>query len=76
MMDIRQFIEGWKNVIITDKEAEKLSEERMTICNECEHKIEMMGMDVCGLCHCPLMASTRSPNKKCPADKWKVFEPK
>ncbi len=67
---MKKIIEGWKNVIVEDAEIEALSNERMTICNDCEHKTFMVGVDICGKCLCPLIAKTRSPESSCPIDKW------
>lgn len=68
---LTEIIEGWKNVVFTDAEIELLSDERMKICNGCPHKeINLLNIDICGLCHCPLIAKTRSPESKCPESKW------
>lgn len=70
----KEIFDGWKNVLFTDEEIEILSAERMAICNECPFKeeVDLMGLrnEICGECWCPLKAKTRSPESKCPKDKW------
>jgi len=67
---LKDIINGWKNVIITDANVEEIAEVRQLICNGCDKKTEMLGMEVCGLCHCPLLAKTRSTDNRCPLGKW------
>lgn len=69
-INLKDIINGWKNVIIKDEDIETLHQQRMEICNACPKKIEQLGMAVCGECGCPLMAKTRSLDSKCPLDKW------
>ena len=70
MIDIKNIWNGWKNVIITDENIEAAAEVRLLICNGCDKKTSMITVDVCGLCHCPLIAKTRSKNERCPLGKW------
>lgn len=44
---------------------EKLSEKRMSICNECEHK----DVNVCNVCGCVLEWKTRVKEETCPHPK-------
>ncbi|MFT3912245.1 MAG: hypothetical protein QM737_22650 [Ferruginibacter sp.] len=69
---IKEIITGWKNVVFTDEDIEKLSEMRMMKCNECPFKQfnEFLQTDICNQCYCPLKAKTRSPESKCPKGKW------
>lgn len=69
-MDIRNFIQGWKNVIITDEQVEVIAAARLEICSTCPERIKQLGLDVCNECGCPLMAKTRSSDSKCPLGKW------
>ncbi|MFT3908322.1 MAG: hypothetical protein QM737_02765 [Ferruginibacter sp.] len=68
----KEIITGWKNVVFTDEEIEKLSAERMEVCNACPFKqfSEILKMEICGECLCPLKAKTRSPLSNCPKKKW------
>jgi len=69
-MKINNIINGWKNVIIKDEDIEELAKTRIQVCNNCPNKMKQLGLDVCGLCHCPLMAKVRSLDEVCPIKKW------
>ncbi len=62
--------EGWLNVIIKNAEIEEEAQRRLSICNGCEKKDSMIGVDVCSLCHCPLLAKARSSDSECPLNRW------
>ena len=64
---LKNMLDGWKNVFITDEEVEKLAAERILVCNHCEHKKKM----TCGLCNCPLKAKLRAVEAECPDNRWK-----
>jgi hypothetical protein len=70
-MKIKPIIEGWKNVVISNEEVEKIAIERMKICNACEEKKMILGVEVCGKCNCPLIAKVRASENSCPLKKWK-----
>ncbi len=57
LKDLKNFVEGWKNVFISDEDIEAMAKERSAICDQCEHKKKI----VCGLCNCPLEAKVRAP---------------
>ena len=63
---LKNMISGWKNVFITDEEAEELAAERSQVCDQCEHKKGF----VCGLCGCPLKAKLRAVEAECPDNRW------
>jgi hypothetical protein len=69
-MNIKEIVEGWKNVIIHDDEVEKIASTRKAICDTCPNKVIQLGMECCSLCHCPLVAKTRSLDSVCPDGKW------
>ena len=71
MKKAKEILSGWKNALIPDDAVDAIAKQRLDVCNTCEHKTTMLGMDCCGLCHCPLLAKTKSPNSKCPCGKWK-----
>lgn len=56
----------------SNDEVEQLSLIRLAICGDCPSKQVMLGMDVCGICHCPLLAKSRSPQSGCPLGKWET----
>lgn len=62
--------EGWLNVIIKNAEIEQEAERRLGICDGCPSKTKQLGMDVCGECHCPLLAKARSSDSECPLNRW------
>lgn len=66
LKELNDIVVGWKNVIFTDKEVEKMAFERAQICAACPFNKN----SVCTKCHCPLAAKTRSPKSKCPEGKW------
>lgn len=68
---LKEIATAWKNVISKDNEFELVAAERIDVCNECPVKKEMLGVAVCGLCHCPLVAKTRSPLNSCDRGAWK-----
>jgi hypothetical protein len=77
---VKQIVEGWKNVLIKDEDIEKMAEEREKICNICIYQSEnakalsnykTIRPDVhCTKCGCPLEGKVRSPKTECPEKKW------
>lgn len=63
---------AWTNVVAGSEETKELAKERMKVCQTCEHKkvSDLLNVEVCGLCHCPLLGKTHSPLNGCPAKKW------
>jgi hypothetical protein len=68
-MKISRIINGWKNYIIKNNDVETKAQVRISICNGCDKKATQLGIEVCGECHCPLVAKVRS-NDNCPLNKW------
>jgi hypothetical protein len=69
-MEVIEILKAWKNVAFTTEEIEAIAKERMAVCSKCPHKTTMMKIDVCGLCHSPLLGKTHSPENSCPKKKW------
>lgn len=69
-MKLKEIYQGWKNLILTKPDIESISKDRTEICNKCPNKENQLGLDVCGLCHCPLISKTRSLDSSCPDGKW------
>ena len=75
---IQQIIEGWGNHLLPRKELELIieqtSQERMEICNACEHistKHNTINPLVhCTDCGCVLAAKTKCLSCNCPFKKW------
>jgi hypothetical protein len=68
---LKEIATAWKNVISKNDEVELIAADRMDTCKQCPFKKEMLGVAVCGLCHCPLVAKTRSPLNSCDRGAWK-----
>ena len=43
---------------------------RKNICNECEHRSQIMGINVCEKCGCAIWGKTLIKASKCPIGKW------
>lgn len=67
---LKEIATAWKNVLSKDNEVEMVAKERMDTCNQCPFKKQMFGVAVCGLCHCPLVAKTRSLLNSCDRGAW------
>ena len=63
---LKNMVDGWKNVFITDEEIEVLAKQREVVCNQCPHKRSK----ICGLCNCPLVAKLRAVEAECPDNRW------
>jgi hypothetical protein len=50
-----------------DKEA---TQERLSICEGCEHKTTYFMANVCGICGCALKLKASWPEQVCPIKKW------
>jgi len=84
-MELSKIYEGWRNKLVPPAELkdviEKVSSERMDVCNTCEHHSEnakkkgfsSMRPDIhCTNCGCTLSAKTKCLSCACPLDKWKA----
>lgn len=47
-----------------------ISEERLAICNKCEHRLLFMNELICDQCGCVLKNKTRLINEQCDLKKW------
>ena len=63
---LKNILDGWKNVFISDDDVEILAAERLSVCTQCEHKKKF----TCGLCGCPLKAKLRAVEAECPYNRW------
>lgn len=61
-----EIFQGFKNLIFPKQEIEVLAEARLRICFNCPDRLE----NKCGKCGCFLAAKTRSPQSKCPLNRW------
>lgn len=69
-MKLSEIIKAWKNVAFSTEEIEAIANKRKEICNQCPHKTTMLSIEVCGICHCPLLGKTHSPENSCPEKNW------
>ena len=54
-----------------DQERElKFFEKRRLICDECEHKTQIMGINTCEACGCSIWGKNLIKPAKCPKGKW------
>ncbi len=52
---------------------EIIAKQRLDLCKQCEHFIEMTSQ--CKKCGCFMNLKTKLPNASCPVGKWDVFIP-
>lgn len=67
--DLKNIIEGYKNLLNKDERVEKVSKVRMEICNDCDKNSRSL-VPYCKECGCVLSAKTRSMDSECPLKKW------
>lgn len=73
----KEILSGWRNLLFTDEEVEKIAKERLDICNSCPSKCKLGGIEICKECYCPIQAKSRSLESNCPKDLWnknKIFK--
>jgi hypothetical protein len=64
---LQMILEGWKNLVTTNTEIEKIANERAIICAKCTHLSKLL---FCKKCGCFVPAAIRSKDKKCKLEKW------
>jgi hypothetical protein len=74
----KEIANAWIIAANPTPEEKQLAEERISVCNECEHKQEnkdIINFYYCGICKCPLskkiFSLKNSETNPCPANKWK-----
>ncbi len=74
----KEIANAWIIAANQTPEEKQLAEERISVCNECEHRQEnkdIINFYYCGICLCPLnkkIFSLKNPKTNpCPANKWK-----
>jgi hypothetical protein len=70
MNKLTEITKAWWNVATAGQDIKSLAKERMAVCQKCPFQQVMLGVEVCGVCHCPLLGKTHSPEKSCPKSKW------
>ena len=84
MLNVKNILVGWKNVIFENVAVEEKAHDRAQICATCPHSSKSKYMDflikekqwremegaMCDKCGCPLISKLRSPDEKCPVGLW------
>jgi ribosomal protein L37E len=73
--DITEIAVAWARAMNPTDEQRELAEQRIKICDSCEHKEfkTLIRTYICGACGCPLNKKVYSPlsgDKACPKAKW------
>ncbi len=48
----------------------QIAEHRISICNQCSEKVEVLGVEKCNVCNCIIKLKTKLTHTNCPIDKW------
>jgi len=74
MNKLTEIFQAWVRAENPTPEQKLLAEQRMNVCDSCEHRdfIKILNVDTCGLCGCPLGKKVFSPAgpNACPSKKW------
>lgn len=74
--DIKEIAIAWKRAANPTEEQQAVAEQRITICDGCEHKQfqKVIRAFVCDACGCPLNKKVYSPKgpEACPKAKWPI----
>jgi Family of unknown function (DUF6171) len=68
MDDLKDIVEGWKNLILNDPETQEVGKERITVCLRCDQFSKLN--KTCRVCGCFMPAKVRMKEKKCPLGNW------
>lgn len=76
-MNFKQIYEGWKNLLVPSKELkekiQEVSQTRLELCNTCKYKSSTAGINICGLCKCPLSSKTACLSCRCALFEWEHY---
>lgn len=67
--DIKQIVDGWKNLIFRNAASEEIGKKRASICLNCVAFYNPKN-GRCKICNCYIPAAVRSKDKRCPKGKW------
>lgn len=73
MIPVKYIIQGWWNWLldlVSDIKYKKEFDARLEICKQCESNKH----GICDICHCVLVAKTKSEDSECPVGKWKAIQ--
>lgn len=67
--EIKQIIDGWKNLVFKNPVSEEIGKRRAAICLACK-PFYNPDNGRCRICHCYIPAAVRAKDKRCPKGKW------
>jgi hypothetical protein len=67
MSKLLDIIDGWTNLIFKSEEHEKIAENRMAECINCD---QLTNLNRCKQCGCYMPAKVRNETSTCPLKKW------
>lgn len=74
MSQVKEIIQGWKNLAFKNTKVEDIAVKRIELCTTCPDRSnypnEFNISSTCKICGCVLKAKVRSTNSKCPKDLW------
>ena len=50
--------------------SDKVRNERLSACNSCKYKREVLGVNQCKVCKCVIALKTKFDFAECPKNKW------
>lgn len=65
MSQLEEILDGWKNLLFKNKQAEEIAVKRLKICLDCTDYVK--DKKKCGICRCYIPAKTRSETSLCPS---------
>ncbi len=73
-MDLIDIAQAWITARNPNEDQKMKAESRIAICNSCEFAEEVLGIEVCSICLCPLNKKifTRKGPDECPKGKWTI----
>jgi prolyl 4-hydroxylase len=75
MNKIEEIFKSWNIAINPNQQQHNLAVKRLEICNSCEYKKTVLGINQCSVCGCALKGKVFSPQRgTCPKGKWNVID--
>lgn len=75
MNKIEEIFKSWNIAINPNEEQSNLAIKRLEICNDCEFKDVILGINKCSVCGCALKGKVFSPQRgACPKGKWDLID--
>jgi prolyl 4-hydroxylase len=75
MNKIEEIFKSWNIALNPNEEQSSLAAKRLEICESCEFKDTILGINKCSVCGCALKGKVFSPQRgACPKGKWNVID--